>query len=40
MSRLKPLMESNPKGDWKDWVKAAYRDGVNLSATGFYKSVL
>ncbi|KAF4519991.1 hypothetical protein B566_EDAN005491 [Ephemera danica] len=37
LNRLKPYREANPKGEWKDWVKAAHYDRVSLSATGFYK---
>jgi len=40
MARLQPHIEANPKGEWKDWVSAAYYDQVSLSATGFYKSAL
>jgi len=40
MARLQPYIAANPKGEWKDWVSAAYHDRVSLSATGFYKSVL
>jgi len=40
MARLRSYIEANAKGSWKDWVDAAYHDGVSLSATGFYKSVL
>lgn len=38
MNRLKPFMESNPKGSWEDWIEAAYNDRISLSATGFYKT--
>jgi len=37
MDRLQSYVEANPKGEWKDWVNAAYYDGISLSATGFYK---
>jgi len=40
MARLQPYIKANPKGEWKDWVSAAYYDRVSLSATGFYRSVL
>lgn len=35
--RLKPYVTSNPEGQWKDCVWAAYADRVSLSATGFYR---
>lgn len=35
---MRPYRESNPKGTWEDWVKAAYFDRVSLSATGFHKT--
>ncbi|XP_071457326.1 xanthine dehydrogenase/oxidase [Marmota flaviventris] len=38
LERLEPFKKKNPKGSWKDWVKAAYEDAVSLSATGFYKT--
>lgn len=38
MERLKPYKEKNPKGQWEDWVNAAYFDRVSLSTTGFYKT--
>ncbi|XP_042880077.1 xanthine dehydrogenase/oxidase-like [Penaeus japonicus] len=38
MQRLEPYIASNPKGEWDDWVTAAYFDRVSLSATGFYKT--
>ncbi|XP_041469067.1 xanthine dehydrogenase/oxidase-like [Lytechinus variegatus] len=36
--RLEPYMHASPKGNWDDWVDAAYRDRVSLSTTGFYKT--
>uniref|UniRef100_A0A8B9RDK4 Xanthine dehydrogenase n=1 Tax=Astyanax mexicanus TaxID=7994 RepID=A0A8B9RDK4_ASTMX len=36
LQRLKPYKTSKPKGNWEDWVTAAYFDRVNLSANGFY----
>ncbi|PIK60346.1 putative xanthine dehydrogenase/oxidase [Apostichopus japonicus] len=36
LQRLQKHMMANPKGDWKDWVNAAYMDRENLSATGFH----
>ncbi|PIK36499.1 putative xanthine dehydrogenase/oxidase [Apostichopus japonicus] len=35
--RLEPYMYANPKGNWEDWVRAAYIDRVSLSVTGFHK---
>uniref|UniRef100_A0A915DBV3 Xanthine dehydrogenase n=1 Tax=Ditylenchus dipsaci TaxID=166011 RepID=A0A915DBV3_9BILA len=35
LSRLQPYKMANPKGQWKDWVVAAYMDRVSLSTTGF-----
>ncbi|KAK3850489.1 hypothetical protein Pcinc_042810 [Petrolisthes cinctipes] len=38
MSRLEPIIASNPKGTWKDWVSKAYMERISLSSTGFYKT--
>ncbi|CAH3019046.1 unnamed protein product, partial [Porites evermanni] len=38
LDRLKPYQMKNPKGTWEDWVRNAFRDRVNLSANGFYKT--
>lgn len=38
LERLEPIKRENPKGKWKDWVKAAYFAQVSLSATGFYRT--
>lgn len=38
LERLKPYKAANPKGEWKDWVKAAFFDRVSLAASGFYKT--
>lgn len=38
LQRLKPYKTSKPKGNWEDWVTAAYFDRVNLSANGFYRT--
>ncbi|XP_025022291.1 aldehyde oxidase [Python bivittatus] len=35
--RLEPIIKKNPKGKWKDWIKAAYKESISLSATGFFK---
>ncbi|KAJ3055193.1 hypothetical protein HK097_011269 [Rhizophlyctis rosea] len=36
--RLKPYADSHPKVSWEDLVEIAYKDRVNLSANGFYKT--
>ncbi|XP_071503432.1 xanthine dehydrogenase/oxidase-like [Diadema antillarum] len=38
LQRLEPFMHANPKGNWDEWVNAAYTDRVSLSTTGFYKT--
>ncbi|KAJ8045585.1 Xanthine dehydrogenase/oxidase [Holothuria leucospilota] len=38
LQRLEKYKAENPKGNWTDWVKAAYMDRTSLSATGFYKT--
>eukprot|EP00057_Strongylocentrotus_purpuratus_P014641 XP_011669115.1 PREDICTED: xanthine dehydrogenase/oxidase [Strongylocentrotus purpuratus] len=38
VQRLEPYMHASPKGNWDEWVDAAYRDRVSLSSTGFYKT--
>ncbi|XP_028905631.1 xanthine dehydrogenase/oxidase-like isoform X2 [Ornithorhynchus anatinus] len=38
LERLKPFKDQNPNGSWEDWVSAAYRAPVSLSATGFYST--
>ncbi|XP_072162863.1 xanthine dehydrogenase/oxidase-like [Diadema setosum] len=38
LQRLEPFMHANPKGNWNEWVNAAYMDRVSLSTTGFYKT--
>ncbi|KAK6188057.1 hypothetical protein SNE40_004321 [Patella caerulea] len=38
MKRLQPVIDANPKGNWEQWINAAYFERVNLSATGFYKT--
>ncbi|XP_057599156.1 xanthine dehydrogenase/oxidase isoform X2 [Hippopotamus amphibius kiboko] len=37
LKRLEPFKRKNPSGSWEDWVMAAYRGTVSLSATGFYR---
>jgi len=39
LKRIEPYKEVNPNGTWREWVKSALTDRVNLSATGFYKFV-
>nr|XP_045608332.1 xanthine dehydrogenase/oxidase-like isoform X2 [Procambarus clarkii] len=38
MERLKPYIDQNPEGAWRDWINAAYVDRVSLFATGFFKT--
>nr|XP_030713872.1 xanthine dehydrogenase/oxidase isoform X1 [Globicephala melas] len=38
LQRLEPFKRKNPSGSWEDWVMAAYRGTVSLSATGFYRT--
>ncbi|KZC06074.1 Xanthine dehydrogenase [Dufourea novaeangliae] len=38
MKRLKPVIDKNPTGTWKEWVSAAYLERISLSSTGFYKT--
>ncbi|XP_018406133.1 PREDICTED: xanthine dehydrogenase [Cyphomyrmex costatus] len=38
MKRLQPIINSNPKGTWEEWIKAAYYQRISLSATGFYQT--
>eukprot|EP00069_Balaena_mysticetus_P006586 bmy_05225T0 len=38
LKRLEPFKRKNPSGSWEDWVMAAYRGTVSLSATGFYRT--
>jgi xanthine dehydrogenase/oxidase len=37
MSRLKPVMETNPNKCWSELVEEAYMNQINLSANGFCK---
>ncbi|XP_042301126.1 aldehyde oxidase isoform X8 [Sceloporus undulatus] len=37
MKRLKPIMDENPEGKWKDWITEAFRQSISLSATGFFR---
>ncbi|CAG9785631.1 unnamed protein product [Diatraea saccharalis] len=34
--RLKPYKDDNSAGIWEEWVKAAYLDRIQLTATGYY----
>ena len=36
--RLKPYMEEDPKAGWKEWIKRAYSDRVDLSAHGYFST--
>ena len=36
LERLKPFKFTMPDKSWKDWIRAAYRARVSLSATGYY----
>ena len=36
LRRLEPIRARLPDKSWKDWIVAAYRDRISLSATGFY----
>ena len=38
VKRLKPIKEKMPNGSWKEWIDAAYKERISLSATGFYKT--
>lgn len=38
MKRLQPIIDSDPESTWEDWIKAAYRRRISLSATGFYRT--
>ncbi|KAJ3319135.1 hypothetical protein HDU76_000638 [Blyttiomyces sp. JEL0837] len=38
LERLKPIREADPTLKWKDIVRKAYFDRINLSANGFYKT--
>ncbi|XP_067116672.1 aldehyde oxidase 5 [Osmerus mordax] len=36
MRRLEPVIKTNPKSTWKQWVVEAYCQKISLSATGFF----
>jgi xanthine dehydrogenase/oxidase len=38
LARLKPLMDENPEMNWKQLIKKAYFERINLCANGFYKT--
>ncbi|CAL1688978.1 unnamed protein product [Lasius platythorax] len=38
MKRLQPIIDSNLESTWEDWIKAAYRQRISLSAAGFYRT--
>nr|XP_056717292.1 aldehyde oxidase 3-like [Euleptes europaea] len=35
--RLQPVIKENPEGKWEDWIKKAFKESINLSATGYFK---
>nr|XP_008165070.1 aldehyde oxidase 1 isoform X2 [Chrysemys picta bellii] len=37
LKRLEPIISKNPKGTWNDWVKEAFEQSINLSATGYFR---
>uniref|UniRef100_A0A8C8T1F7 Aldehyde oxidase 1 n=1 Tax=Pelusios castaneus TaxID=367368 RepID=A0A8C8T1F7_9SAUR len=37
LKRLEPIISKNPKGSWNDWVKEAFEQSINLSATGYFR---
>ncbi|KAK3580014.1 hypothetical protein CHS0354_001675 [Potamilus streckersoni] len=38
MEKLEPVMKENSKGNWEEWIMAAYMKRISLSATGFYQT--
>lgn len=38
LKRIEPYRAKDPKGDWDDWVNAAFFDRVSLSVSSFYKT--
>uniref|UniRef100_A0A8C8SZG8 Aldehyde oxidase 1 n=1 Tax=Pelusios castaneus TaxID=367368 RepID=A0A8C8SZG8_9SAUR len=40
LKRLEPIISKNPKGSWNDWVKEAFEQSINLSATGYFRESL
>uniref|UniRef100_A0A8C5L278 aldehyde oxidase n=1 Tax=Jaculus jaculus TaxID=51337 RepID=A0A8C5L278_JACJA len=37
LARLQPIIRTNPKGKWEEWVAKAFEESINLSATGYFK---
>ncbi|XP_052532366.1 aldehyde oxidase [Tympanuchus pallidicinctus] len=37
LKRLQPIINKNPKGNWNDWIKEAFKQSVSLSATGYFR---
>ncbi|XP_039553924.1 aldehyde oxidase isoform X2 [Passer montanus] len=37
LKRLQPIVEKNPTGTWNDWIREAFEQSVNLSATGYFR---
>uniref|UniRef100_A0A8C3YBD2 Aldehyde oxidase 1 n=1 Tax=Catharus ustulatus TaxID=91951 RepID=A0A8C3YBD2_CATUS len=37
LKRLQPIIKENPTGTWNDWIKEAFKQSVNLSATGYFR---
>ncbi|NXX95379.1 AOXA oxidase, partial [Centropus bengalensis] len=37
LKRLQPIISTNPKGTWNDWIKEAFEQSVSLSATGYFR---
>uniref|UniRef100_A0A8C3NK02 Aldehyde oxidase 1 n=1 Tax=Geospiza parvula TaxID=87175 RepID=A0A8C3NK02_GEOPR len=37
LKRLQPIIEKNPTGTWNDWIREAFKQSVNLSATGYFR---
>ncbi|XP_060113087.1 aldehyde oxidase 3-like [Heteronotia binoei] len=35
--RLEPVIKENPEGKWEDWISKAFKESINLSATGYFK---
>ena len=34
LTRLEPIKQKMPEKSWAEWIDAAYRDRISLSATG------
>ncbi|KAJ6665273.1 hypothetical protein lerEdw1_004322 [Lerista edwardsae] len=37
LKRLEPIIDQNPKGTWKQWAEEAFKQSINLSATGYFR---